>query len=115
MARTAQAGEMRTRIRVQRLTAGIDADGYPTEQWTDVFTTPAWCKWVNAHGSEVYENLRLDLQETATLPLRHTDKIHERCRVVRVDDGRIYDIVSLNPVEDRRAFLEIQVKRTVKA
>ena len=34
MARTAQAGEMRTRIRVQRLTAGIDADGYPVEQWT---------------------------------------------------------------------------------
>lgn len=124
MAKEAKSGEMRTRITVQALTTGIDAEGFPTEEWTDVFGgEKAWCKWVNPHGTEVYEHMRLDLGDAATITMRYTPLIDVRCRIFKdyepvggpEDDEKAYEIISIDNVEDMRKILEIKVRRVVKA
>lgn len=128
MAKSAFAGEMRTKIRIQGQEAGINARGYPDTAWKDLFPGPVWCKWVNAHGREAFDLLRLELGETATLTLRYSPLVTIRCRVLREEDIQAieaapeaeredlarryaYEIVSLDNVEDKRQFLEIQIKR----
>ncbi len=115
MAKQALAGQMRTKITVKALTPGMDADGYPTEVWTDVFGGKVWCLWVNAHGTELYETMRLDLKEVATITMRYSDKVNQRCQILRESDPEPYEIISIDNVEDARKFLEIKVKRRVIA
>ena len=118
MAKTATAGEMRTRITVQSLTNGVDADGYPTTTWTNVIATLR-CKWVGAFGSDVLENKRVELGQTATITLRYTPLIDQRCRVFHENDAQTdvnaWEIISVNDPEDKHAFLEITVRKKVVA
>lgn len=115
MAKTVTAGQMRTQITVKRLTSGVDADGFPTETWEPVFSAPVRCLWVNAHGSEVFEHLRMDLKEVATITTRYSPLIDVRCRIWHESDPLPYEIISIDNVEDARRFLEIKVRRAVTA
>jgi head-tail adaptor len=121
MAKSVAAGEMRTRITVQKQTASTDADGFPTKTWANVLTGGGMirCKWVNAHGTEVTEKMRLDLGQIATITLRYTSLIDQRCRVFHEADAQTdanaWTVVSVNDPEDRHAFLEITLKRAVMA
>lgn len=120
MAKVAKAGEMRTRIHVQEPIRGIDADGYQTVHWRDVFCERIWCKWLNPHGTEIYENMRLNLREPATITMRYTDKMHSHCRIFKdyvpvgdetVDGPHAYEIISMDNLFDERRLLEIKVQR----
>lgn len=113
--KSARIGEIHTKITVKSLTTGMDADGYPTEAWTDVFGGKVWCNWKNAHGTELYETMRLDLKEVATITMRYSDKINQRCQIFRESDTEPYEIISIDNVEDKRRFLEIKVRRRVVA
>lgn len=121
MAKQASAGEMRTRITVKNLTTGINANGYPTETWANVLTGTSMfrCKWVSAHGQEVMENNRLGLGQVATITLRYTSLIDQRCRVWREADAQTdanaWEVVSVNDPEDRHAFLELTLRKLVVA
>ena len=115
--KTARIGEMHTKITVKSLTSAMDADGYPTETWANVFggTNKVWCNWTNAHGTEAFEAMRLDLKEVATITMRYSDKVTPTCRIWREAETDAYEIISLDNVGDRREFLEIKVKRRVVA
>lgn len=175
MAKSVTAGEMRTRITVATLTAGTDADGFPTETWVNILasatysTMPAasisllghivqytgtttvtppiytqnalylcvsdgaaiptysWeaftemlrCKWVSAHGTDVLENNRAELGQSATITLRYTTLINQRCRVFHETDeqtlANAWNIISVNDPEDRHKFIEITLQRKVVA
>jgi SPP1 family predicted phage head-tail adaptor len=115
VARSALSGQMNTKITVKALTQTQDSDGYSVEVWTDVFGEQVWCKWVNAHGTEVFEGLREDLKEVATITMRYSNRVDQRCLIYHEQDPKPYEIISINNVMDRRRFLEIVVKRKVKA
>lgn len=115
MAKSVLAGEMRTKITVKALVEGVNENGYPTKSWEDVFSGLVWCKWVNSHGTEVFETMRLDLKEAATVTMRYSPLVNERCRIWRENDPEPYEVISIDNVEDRRRFLEIKVKRVVTA
>ena len=106
---------------MQKLTPGLDGDGFATETWANVLAGGGMirCKWVSAHGTEVIENNRLDLGQVATITLRYTSLINERCRVFyetdTQDDTHAWQIISINDPEDRHAFLEITLRRAVIA
>lgn len=118
MAKSARTGEMRTRIRVVSVTHNENANGFAQETEADVFPDAVWCKWVWAYGTEALENMRLKLGETATATLRYTDGITPRCRIYLTREGnnaKPFEVVSVNPVEEARKYLEIRVRRDVKA
>lgn len=119
MAKTATAGEMRTRITVMKPTRGIDADGFRTETWANVFCGMTRCKWVSAHGSDVIENKRLELGRVATITMRYTPLVDETCRVWYENDtqdaAHAWEVISINNTESRNAFVEITLRRDVIA
>lgn len=118
MAKSASIGEMRTKITVKLPTKGVDADGFATETTTDVFSGKVWCKWVWQHGAEVFENMRLGLGQVATITMPYTDKITPRCKIWRETEtaaADAWEIISINNVEEARRYLEIKVRRGVKA
>lgn len=118
MAGRAGAGELRTRIQVFAPDGeALDGDGYPTGAPVNVFGEgqSVYCKWVNDHGSDVYTAKQLGLTEPATLTLRYTPKITSVCLIYRGADPAPYEVVSLNDVEDRHAWLEVRVQRKAAA
>ncbi len=126
MAKEANAGELRTKVVVESLAETPDNEGYATETWTNVFGTGKIyrVKWVNVHGVEVYEAMRMDLNEPATLTARYSSLITSECRILHASDANktaaekaklCYEIISINDVENRHQWLEIKVKRQVSA
>ena len=77
------------------------------------------CKWVSAHGSDTVENNRLELGQIATITLRHTALIDQRCRVFHENDeqtdANAWTVISVNDPEDRHRFVEATLQRKVAA
>lgn len=114
--KSARIGEMRTKIRFQSCVHGTDAEGYPTETWTDLFGGEhIWCQWTNVHGTETFSAMQLDLTDPATVTMRYLPGISVRCRIYRESDPQPYEIISIDNVNDRGTYLELKVKRVVKA
>jgi len=106
-------GSLKTPITIKSVTAGTDADGTPTVTETTVLT--ARCYWQNAFGNEALENLRLNLIETATITMRYSSLVTVLQRVYRTGDSIPWEIASIDNVEQRNRWMEIKLKRTVKA
>lgn len=122
MAKQANAGELTTRVRFVRTTTTINENGFPVRTEEDIFGEPVYCRWVWAHGSEVFEHMELKLGQVATLTMYATPRITVDCRVVLVDEQQLvgtdwgpFEIVSIDTVENRGRFMEIKIKRKVKA
>ena len=118
MAKSSRIGQRNTRITIKKLTVGIDADGFPTETWEAVFSSPVWCMWVGAYGQEVFENARASETGNATVNMPYSSLVDNRCRVWKnndpQDDEHAYVIVGEPNVIDRKE-LEFKVKRMVSA
>lgn len=114
MAARANAGEMRTKITIKNPVYSIK-DGFSREEFVDAFSRPVWCKWVNAHGSEVYQAAELRLREPATITMRYSPRVTVKSRIWRGSDAEPYEVISINNVNDRCEFLEIKVQRMVTA
>lgn len=118
MAKSASAGELRTRIYVRRTVKSVNGNGVPQEREESAFPPGAdggervWhCKWVNAYGTEAMTAMQLQLQEPATLTMRYSPDIRPDCLVYRLGDPKPYEIVSVNDVEQRHTWLEVKVCR----
>lgn len=115
MSKSANAGELRTRVRFVKITRQENSNGYPVETEEDVFSSSVYVKWVNVHGNEVFEALMQKLKEPATLTMRYSPQINETLLVYREGDPKPYEIISVDNVEQRNAWLEIKVQRKVAA
>ena len=110
----AYAGEMRTKITIKAPQYGIEA-GFSKEVFVDIFPGPVWCKWVNAHGTEVYQaedHTDIPLEE---LKMRYSPLVTVKCRIWHERDPEPYEIISIDNIGDRREFLEIKAQRVVTA
>lgn len=119
MAKWASAGDLRTKIMVFDVPRDAqgkplrDEDGYKLEEPVNVFGdgVTRYCKWVNAWGSEVYTARQAGVTEPATLTLRYTPKLTTTCIIYRGTDPKPYEVISVNDVENRHAWLEVKVQR----
>lgn len=119
MAGRADAGALRTQIQILRVPKDEDGqpardrDGYPVEEPVNLFGKDKYlhCKWVNAHGSEVYEARVASVTEPATLTLRYVPGVTTDCIVLRRGETRPYEVISVNDVEARHIWLELKVQR----
>lgn len=117
MSKNANAGELRTPVYFKRIQRSTDAEGFPAETEVNIFGEGkhVLCKWVNAHGSEVFLAKQLELRDPATITMRYSPLINEKLLVYRENDANPYEIVSLDNVECRKQWLEIKVQRMVPA
>ena len=116
MSKSAGAGELRTKIEIKKATMTTSGNGYDTPTtWTNVFSAGVyvWCKWVNAHGQEVFSAQQLGLEEVATLTMRYTSLLTATCEIYRYGDTKPFEVISIDNIEQRNAWLEVKVKRKV--
>lgn len=113
MSKAANAGELRTPCYFKRIERTTDSEGYPAEEGINIFgeDVPVPVKWVNAHGSEVFESMQLQLREPATITCRFSPLINERLLIYKKGDEKPYEIISIDNVEERNIWLEIKVQR----
>lgn len=70
------------------------------------------CKWVNAHGYEVFQTMQLEIREPATITTRYSPKLLDPKLVVyKASDPMPYEIISIDNVEEQNEWLEIKVQR----
>lgn len=112
MSKSANPGELRTPVRFVSPEVVVE-NGFPTGEGENVFGdgTSVRVKWVNAHGTDVFAAMQLQVKEPATLTCRYSPKIKPDCLVYRADDPDPYEIISIDNVEDRGVWLEIKVQR----
>lgn len=72
---------------------------------------PVHCKWVNAHGTEVFTAMQLKVRQPATLTMRYSPLITPALRVYKGSAPAPYEVVSVDDVEDRHRWLEVKVHR----
>lgn len=108
-------GDMRTRIQIRQIIAGIDSEGFNTREYKDLFAKRVWCKWEWERGTETFENERQRLEERAVITMRYSDKVDQRCVVLREGEKEPWDVIATNDVDDRHRWLRITLKRSVKA
>ncbi|MBR1821134.1 MAG: head-tail adaptor protein [Clostridia bacterium] len=108
---------MNTRVRFLRIVNGAKKVGEKPET-VDVFGRPVYCSWVWSHGTEALDNYSAQLGQVATLTMYHTPRVSKDMRVVLEDEQALlgtengpFTIISINPVQNRQRFLEIQVRR----
>jgi len=105
-------------------TGGFAAKTYP-------FLAQVWARWTNVHGPEAWTADSLGAEAAATLLIRYRSGIDRTCVVVKgatVTDvvdihgtvtghtytgGTVYEIVSLDDIQERHEYIELKVKRLV--
>lgn len=115
MAKYANPGALRTPVRFIRIDRTNDADGYPTETEVDVFGQPVMCAWVNVHGNEVFTAMQMQLREPATLTTRYSPLINQKLLIYKDSDTDPYEVISIDDIDERHAWLEIKVQRAAEA
>lgn len=113
MGKSANAGELRTPVFFKRIERKTDADGYPSDQETNIFGDGKAinAKWVNAHGTESFTAMQLQLREPATITCRFSPLINKQLIVYKGKDPVPYEVISIDNVEERNRWLEIKVQR----
>lgn len=113
MSKSANAGELRTPVYFIRHVKTTDAEGDHSETDVNVFgkDVAVYCKWVNAHGTEAFEALNLQLREPATITCRYSSQIDRTLDVLKGTDPDPYEIISIDNVQERGEWLEIKVQR----
>jgi len=107
-----------TPIRINKKSAsGVDADGFPIEVWLDIIDEDILCEWKNwksKSGAEIYEANAIQAKEIALLRLWHIVGVDAACRITRIEDNAIFEILNVDDVNNRHQQLEIQIKRYVQ-
>jgi len=113
MSRSANPGELRTLVRFVRIVRTQDDENFYQETEEDVLLCMA--KWQNVHGNEAFSEAMATLAEPATLTVRYWDGIRPELLVYKDGDTAPFEVISVDDVEDRHAWMEVHVKRQVPA
>ena len=115
MSKSANAGELRTPVYFKREERVTNKNGYPAVAEVNVFGEDKYVltKWVNAHGTEAFMAMQMQLREPATITMRYSPLIDEKLLVYKGSDPEPYEVISIDNVEERGAWLEIKVQRRV--
>lgn len=100
-------GEFRTRVTLQRRTIITDAGGFQRPGSEDI--AMIWAKWINAHGSEVWTASSLQAEAAATVTMRYRNDVDATCLVKKGSD--VFEIVSIDDIQERHEYIELKVKR----
>jgi SPP1 family predicted phage head-tail adaptor len=104
-------GDLRTSITLQSRLITTGSGGFMVP--SGFFIATVWAKWVNAFGSEVWLSQTAGAIKPATVTIRYRDDIDETCNIVK--DGVVYEIVSIDDIQNRHEYLEIKVQAVTAA
>ena len=100
-------GDLRTKITLQKPTITKAAGGAQVVTWSTIATV--WAKWINVHGSEVWQSQAVQAVSPATVLIRYRADVDASCSILKGTER--YEIVSPDNIQERNEYLELKVKR----
>ncbi len=99
-------GELRTKITLKSRSVSTETGGFQRPSYTT--TADIWAKWVNVHGSEVWAAESVQAIRPATVTIRYRADIDVTSAIEK--DGVLYQIVSIDDVQNRHEYMELKVQ-----
>jgi SPP1 family predicted phage head-tail adaptor len=100
-------GRLRTTVTLLRRTTSTGPYKRPTyESAGNVLV-----EWKNVHGSEVWAATAVQAVRPATITMRYVDGFDTTWAIQL--DGEIFDVVSVDDIENRHELLEVKVKASI--
>lgn len=100
-------GELRTQIELEERIYQPDSGGFP--QTTVGEKKTVWSRWINLHGSEVWQADAAGAGKAATVLLRYLPELNETWHVHY--RGETWEIRSIDNIQERDEYLELKVSR----
>jgi SPP1 family predicted phage head-tail adaptor len=104
--RPTNPGELRTAVTLLQRTVTQDAGGFQSQGTSSLGSVMA--KWRNVHGQEAWAAASLGIVAGATVLIRYVADLDETCLVQKGTE--LYQIVSIDDVEERHEYLELKLK-----
>jgi SPP1 family predicted phage head-tail adaptor len=104
--RASTIGDLRTRVTLQSPTIARDAGGAQSPSWAS--EGDVWAAWKNAHGPESIADDAKQSLHRATVVIRYRNDVTTRWAVVK--NGQRFSILSVDHIQERGAYLELQVQ-----
>ena len=108
-----QAGQLRTKIRIQRqVITGMGI--HEKTEWEDLGTGPGGtirCYWYPLGGSESWIAQSVQVVDAANVVIRYRQDVTTQCRLVK--DGRVYSIIDPVDPDQHRHWLKFKAKAAV--
>lgn len=102
--------DLRTRITFQKPTTEKLSTGALKETFVNVDSNPTvWARWINAHGEEVISGDAVKSAQRARVTVRYRSDIQTTWQILK--DGQAWQILSVDPVQDRNRWVEMIVER----
>ena len=105
--RTINPGELNIRVTIKSRTISTKTGGFEAPEWTTLATV--WARWTNVHGTEVWAAQMAQASEPATVLIRYRAGIDNTCAMLKGAD--LYEIVSIDNIQERDEYLELKVQR----
>lgn len=105
--RVINPGELRTPINLGSRTVATQPGGFKVPSFARFATV--YARWKNAHGAESAQAAAEGGEAPATVLIRYYASLNETCGVQLGADW--YEIVSIDDIEQRHEYMELQVKR----
>jgi SPP1 family predicted phage head-tail adaptor len=100
-------GELRTSVALKSRTVSVETGGARRPTYTTIKTV--WAKWTNAHGNELVSADGINAEAPATVLIRYTSGIDTTCAIDK--GGLLYEILSIDDIQERHEYMELKVKR----
>ena len=116
MAKTVNAGELRTRVQIKRRIVVTNENGFDEETYENAFGDGqyVYCMWVGAHGSEVFSRDSYTERRTATLTMRYSPLADDGTLVVFPEgENTPWDVVNVDDVRRQHRYLELSVVKRI--
>lgn len=108
------AGDLRTTITLQQPTIEKDLGAAQKPVYANVADHPTIrVQWTNEFGQEAVQSAAKNIQR-ATVRMRHRDDILTPTRRTDwrvVKDGEPWNILAIDPVQDRGRWIELKIER----
>ena len=105
--KTINPGKMRTQITLKTRTVSVETGGFQTPTWVTLATV--WARWTNVHGAEVWTADAVQAKQPATILIRYISGLDTTCAVLL--GSELYEIVSIDDIQQRHEYLELKLKR----
>jgi SPP1 family predicted phage head-tail adaptor len=99
-------GELRTQITLYSRALTTEAGGFQVPDLEEI--AEVWARWTNVHGSEVWAAQSVQAEGPATILIRYRDGLDTTCVVAKGD--QLYEIVSIDDIQNRHEYMELKVK-----
>lgn len=107
-----RAGDFRLPIRIERLVETSTEGGGRSRAWVDVFGHVVWAMETPQGGREQQHTQELEARGDYAITIRYARELPLDATMRVVDDGKYYNIRSINDRQRRREFWDIRAEET---